>query len=63
MFYDPLSATFNDPDHSVGEQRFIGVGHSSRDRVLVVSYTERGAVVRLITARLATAKERKRHEE
>ena len=63
MFYDPLSATFNDPDHSVGEQRFIGVGYSSRDRLLVVSYTERGAVVRLITARLATAKERKRHED
>ena len=63
IFYDPLSATFPDPDHSVGEQRFVSAGYSSGGRLLVVSYTERGAVVRLISARLATAKERKRHEE
>ncbi len=62
VFYDPRSATFNDPDHSVGEQRFITVGYSSRGRLLVVSYTERGVAVRIISARRATAKERKRHE-
>jgi len=63
IFYDPLSATFPDPDHSVGEQRLISVGYSFRGRLLVVSYTERGAAVRLISARLATARERKRHEK
>ena len=62
IFYGPLSATFDDPDHSTGEQRFITVGHSSRGRLLVSSHTERGGVVRIISARVATAGERKRHE-
>jgi len=62
VFYDPLSATFDDPDHSVGEQRLITVGYSSRGRLLVVSHTERGKTVRIISARLATTQERKRHE-
>jgi uncharacterized DUF497 family protein len=62
VFYDPLSATLDDPDHSVGERRFITIGYSVRDRLLVVSYTQRGAFLRLISARRATAKERKRHE-
>src|SRR3990167_5834765 len=39
VFYDPLSATFDDPDHSVGEQRLITLGYSSRGRLLVVSVT------------------------
>lgn len=62
VFYDPLSATFDDPDHSVDEQRFITVGYSSRGRLLVVSHTERGKAIRIISARLATTQERKRHE-
>ena len=62
VFYDPLSATFDDPDHSVDEQRLITVGYSSRRRLLVVSHTERGKAVRIISARLATTQERKRHE-
>lgn len=62
VFYDQLSATFEDQDHSVDEQRFITVGHSTRGRLLVVSYAERGKVIRIISARHATAYERKRHE-
>jgi uncharacterized DUF497 family protein len=62
VFYDPLSATFSDPDHSIGEHRFITIGFSSHGRLLVVSYTERGKVIRIISARPATAPERKRHE-
>jgi uncharacterized DUF497 family protein len=62
-FYDPLSVTFSDPDHSIGEQRFITIGYSSRHRLLVISHTERGDVLRIISARLATVHERKRHEE
>jgi uncharacterized DUF497 family protein len=62
VFYDPLSATFNDPDHSIGERRFITVGFSSHDRLLVVSHSERGVAVRIISARRATSRERKRHE-
>jgi uncharacterized DUF497 family protein len=62
VFYDPLAATFNDPDHSVGEERFLTVGYSFRGRLLVVSYTEIEGVLRIISARRATAKERTRHE-
>jgi uncharacterized protein len=62
VFYDPLSATFDDSDHSVEEQRLITVGSSSRGRLLVVSHTERGNAIRIISARPATAQERKRHE-
>jgi uncharacterized DUF497 family protein len=62
VFYDPLSATFDDPDHSVGEHRYITIGLSSRDRLLVVAHAERGEALRIINARPATAYERKRHE-
>ncbi len=62
VFYDPLSATFDDPDHSVGEHRYIIIGLSSRDRLLVVAHAERGEILRIISARPATAHERKRHE-
>ncbi|MBI5193577.1 MAG: BrnT family toxin [Nitrospirae bacterium] len=62
VFYDPLSATFDDPDHSVGEQRLITIGYSSHGRLLVVSHTDRGGVIRIINVRTTTAHERKRHE-
>lgn len=62
VFYDALSATFNDHDHSIGEHRLITVGFSSIGRLLVVSHTERGKTIRIISARLATARERTRHE-
>jgi uncharacterized DUF497 family protein len=62
VFYDPLSATFDDADHSTGEQRLITVGFSSQGRLLVVSHIERGDVLRIISARCATAHERKKHE-
>ena len=62
VFYDPLSATFEDADHSVGEQRLITVGFSSQGRLLFVAHTERGTVLRIISARPATAHERKKHE-
>ena len=62
VFYDPLSATFDDPDRSVGEARLITVGYSARGRLLVVAHTERGARTRIIGARRATARERDHHE-
>jgi len=62
-FYDPLSATFDDPGHSDEEQRYITVGFSSQGRLLVVGHTERGEIVRIISARRATAHERKKHEK
>lgn len=62
VFHDALSATFDDPDHSAGERRLITVGYSSRGRLLVVSHVEGDEIIRIISARLATAPERKRHE-
>ncbi|MBA7533415.1 hypothetical protein ES705_25654 [subsurface metagenome] len=62
VFYDPLSATFDDPDRSVGEHRYINIGFSSRNRLVVVAHTERREILRIISARVATAHERKRHE-
>ena len=62
VFYDPLAATFDDPDHSVREHRLITIGNSSRGRLLVVVHVEGGDSIRIISARLTTARERKRHE-
>jgi catechol 2,3-dioxygenase-like lactoylglutathione lyase family enzyme len=58
----PGSSRTNDEEHSVQEARSITVGCSARGRLLIVAHTRRGASVRLITARRATARERKRHE-
>ena len=62
VFYDPLAATFEDADHSDDESRLVTVGYSVRGRLLVVCHSEHGAATRLISARRATARERKRHE-
>ena len=62
IFYDPLSATFHDQDHSITEDRFITVGYSPQGHLLVVSHKERGDTIRIISARPATISERKRHE-
>ncbi|MGZ8427352.1 MAG: BrnT family toxin [Candidatus Binatia bacterium] len=62
VFYDPLSATFNDPEHSIGEERYISIGYSSTRRLLVVSYSERDDGIRIISARRANTKEKTRYE-
>ena len=62
VFYDPLSATFSDPDHSEDEYRFITIGLSASNKLLVVANTDRGDSLRIISARPATAHERKKHE-
>lgn len=62
VFRDPLSATFDDPDHSIYELRLITVGFSERSRLVVVCHTEQGDAIRIFSARLATAHEKKRHE-
>lgn len=47
VFGDPLSWTFPDPDHSVGEPRFVTIGLSASGRVIVVSHTDRGSTLRM----------------
>ncbi len=63
VFSDLLSVTFDDPDHSLTERRFITIGLSAKGKTLVVSHTDRGRLIRLISARKATKRERKFYEE
>ncbi len=63
VFGDPLAMNMPDPDHSLEENRFILLGLFHKQRLLVVAYAERGKLTRLISAREATRRERKQHEE
>jgi uncharacterized DUF497 family protein len=63
VFGDPLAITFDDPDHSADENRYITFGVSSTSKFLVVSHTERGTRTRVISARLMEGHERKIYEE
>jgi len=62
LYYDTLSITIPDNDHSEGEARFLLLGLSNKNRLLVVSHTDRGRLIRIISARTATSKERKYYE-
>ena len=63
VFNDPLSTTFPDPDHSVGESRYVIIGLSRFGQLLVVSHTDRGEKIRVISARKATRQEQRFYEE
>ena len=63
VFENPLAVIFDDEVHSEGERREIIVGHSSEHRLLLVCFVERESLVRLISARPATVKERKDYEK
>ena len=63
VFADPLSVTIADPEHSAEEDRFILLGSSIRQRLLVVVFTERVRSIRIISARRATRSETKDYEE
>ena len=63
VFRDTLSATGPDPDHSVGEERFVTFGVSTSGRLLIVAHTEHGDTIRIISARPAKSGERKIYEE
>ncbi len=56
------AVAIGDPDHSDDGSRLVTVGYSARGRLLVVCHVDRGGATRLISARRATARERKRHE-
>jgi uncharacterized protein len=63
VFRDTLSLAIYDPLHSDEEDRFVLIGNSYNNRLLVVVHTERANRIRLISARKATQKERKQYEE
>jgi Ribonuclease toxin, BrnT, of type II toxin-antitoxin system len=58
-----LARIFDDPDHSETEPRELIVGHCTRQRLLVVSFLQRGDRIRILSARKATRQERKDYEE
>ena len=62
-FGDPLSITVHDPDHSEDETRFVLVGRSFSGRLLVVVHCELEGGIRLISARVATPRERRTYEQ
>lgn len=63
VFGDTLSITVADPEHSESEYRFIDIGLTESGRLLVVSYTERGTKIRIISSRLALPAERMLYEK
>ena len=63
VFNDLLSVTFPDPDHSVDESRYVIIGVSRFGQLLIVSHTDRGETIRIISARKATRQEQRFYEE
>jgi uncharacterized DUF497 family protein len=63
VFRDELAVTVPDPDHSASESRYLTFGAAFAGRSLVVSYTERGDTIRVISARVMTPREHKPYED
>ena len=63
VFGDPLALLMTDPDHSAKEERYVLLGISLRQRLLVVAFAERPPMTRIISARRATRTERRKYEE
>ena len=64
VFDDSLARIFDDEEHSIDERREIIIGHSVNNRLLLVCFTERPKeIIRIISARMPTGKERKDYEE
>ena len=63
LFRDVLSVTISDPLHSTEESRFVTMGRSDRGRTLVVVHSEVGKTIRIVSARVATPRERRKYEE
>ncbi|MEH2368145.1 BrnT family toxin [Nostoc sp.] len=63
VFDNVLAVIFDDEAHSVNEKREIIIGHSRNNRLLLISFTERSNIIRIISARLATRREREDYEQ
>jgi uncharacterized protein len=63
VFSDSLSVTFPDPDHSIGESRYVIIGVSRFGKLLMVAHTDRGDTIRIISARKATRPEWRFYEQ
>jgi uncharacterized DUF497 family protein len=62
-FGDPLSLTIADPDHSEDETRYVLIGRTHRNRMVVVAHTERDERIRIISARQPTPRELRCYEQ
>ena len=63
VFRDPVAAIFDDEAHSNEERRELIIGHSDRNHLLLVCFSERDDAIRIISARQATRRERRDYEE
>ncbi len=63
VFDNPLAVIFDDEAHSIDELREVIIGHSQRNRLLLVVFTERANSIRIISTRLANRKEREDYEQ
>jgi uncharacterized DUF497 family protein len=63
VFDDPMFITVIDEEHSSDEERYITIGISNKNRLLLVAHTERDDHIRIISARKATRNEEKFYEE
>ena len=65
VFYDSEAVLFDDPDHSEDEERFLIIGMVKSSKICIVShcYRQNDTVIRIISAREATKKERRYYEE
>jgi hypothetical protein len=63
VFENVLAVIFDDEPHSMGEKREIIIGYSRNNRLLLISFTERSNTIRIISARLATPREREDYEQ
>ncbi|MCG6535699.1 MAG: BrnT family toxin [Syntrophales bacterium LBB04] len=63
IFNDPFLLTCPDIDSSEAEERYINIGLSAKNRVLVLIHTERHSKIRIISCRKATARERRNYEK
>ncbi len=62
VFGDSSAFTFDDPDHSIGEDRLLTIGFSNENHLLIVSHTEREGMTRIISVRKVTQTERRLYE-
>ena len=63
VFGDPLSVTIPDSGHSIGEDRFVTIGISINEKLIVVVHADRDDIIRIISARSATRHEREQYEQ
>jgi len=68
IFTDPLLLTLPDEEHSIKEERFISIGTSTNERILLVVHLEKhttseNTLIRIISCRKATSAERRLYEE